>query len=147
MTISETNAGKVSSLVANKPESPEEERDRLEQAAKLELLSGLTLDDVRSLVNMVRNNTLPASQQSHPDSFDEYGRNFRRMVHRYQRVGPSGTVYWDERPMANSLVEARKTKPPADYFDPNDKVWILRGVKRQLDYPENTVQYSGGAPA
>lgn len=137
---------KVSSLVANKPESPEEEQSRLEQAAKLELLSGLTLEDVRNLVNMVRNNTLPASQQSHTDSFDEYGRNFRRMVRRYEAVGSGGTVYWTERPMANSLVDARKAKPPADYFDPNDKVWILRGVKRQLDYPENTVQYEGGAP-
>jgi hypothetical protein len=137
-------ADNVSSLVANKPESPEEERDRLEQTAKLELLSGLTLDDVRNLVNMVRNNTLPASQQSHSDSFDEHGRNFRRMVHKMQVVGPSGTVYWDERPMANSIAEARKQKPAADYFDPNDKVWILRGVKRQLDYPENTVSFTGG---
>jgi hypothetical protein len=136
----------VSNLVANKPESPEEEASRLEEAAKAELLKGLSLEDVRNLVSMVRNNTLPASQQSHADTFDEFGRNFRRMVHRMEVVGSSSTPYFDERPMAMSLEEARKTKPPSDYFDPNEQVWILRGVKRQKDYPENTVDYNGGPP-
>lgn len=136
----------VSNLVANKPESPEEEASRLEEAAKAELLKGLSLEDVRNLVQMVRNNTLPASQQSHTDSFDEYGRNFRRMVHRMEVVGSSSETYFTERPMANSLVEARNMKPPGDYFDPDEKIWILRGVKRQRDYPENTKEYHGGPP-
>ena len=136
----------VSSLVANKPESPAEEAARLEEAAKAELLKELSLEDVRNLVAMVRNNTLPVSQQSHPDEFDEFGRNFRRMVHKMERVGSSGTPYFDEVPMANSLEEARKMKPPGDYFDPNEKIWILRGVKRQKDYPENQVGYTGGMP-
>ena len=136
----------VSNLVANKPETPEQEKERLEEAAKAELLKGLSLEDVRNLVQMVRNNTLPASQQSHSDTFDEHGRNFRRMVHKIEKVGPSGTTYWDEHPMANTLEDARKHKPPADYFDPDAQVWILRGYKRQKDYPENTVDYRGGPP-
>lgn len=136
----------VSSLVANKPETPEEQAARLEEAAKAELLKELSLEDVRNLVSMIRNNTLPTSQQSHPDSFDEFGRNFRRMVHRIEKVGSSGTTYFEERPMALSLQEARSMKPPGDYFDPNEQIWILRGVKRQKDYPENTVDYNGGPP-
>lgn len=139
-------ADNVSPLVANKPESPEEEQIRLEEAAKSELLKELSLEDVRNLVSMVRNNSIPMSQQSHTDTFDEFGRNFRRMVHKMEMVGSSSTPYFTERPMALSLDEARKMKPPGDYFDPNDKVWILRGVKRQSDYPENTAGYDGGPP-
>jgi hypothetical protein len=58
-----------------------------------------------------------------------------------KKVGPSGNTYYEDRPMASSLEEARNMKPAGDYFDSEEKVWILRGVKRQRDYPENTVGF------
>jgi hypothetical protein len=138
---------KASSIVANSPEAltnsagPEELRKDLEDRVKLEILSGLSLEDIRSLVHLVKNGIPPTMQTDYPDEFDEFGRNFRRMVHRIERAGASGDNYFDERPMASSLKEARESRPAADYFDPNEKVWILYGFKRQRDYVENTAGY------
>jgi len=133
------------SLVSNDPNAPSaiKLREDAENALKAELLKEISLEDVRLIVDAVRSGAIDRVVHPHdsPDTFDEYGRNFRRMVHRYQRVGSSGRLYWDERPFALSLEEARAQKPPADYFDITDQVWVLRGVKRQRDYPENTVGY------
>src|SRR4029077_2093678 len=120
------------SLVANDPNAPQtiKLRQEAEDQLKMELLRELSLDDVRQIVNAVRSGALDQVTHPHdsPDSFDEYGRNFRRMVHRFERVGSSGKKYIEERPMALSLEDARNQKPPADYFDVNDLVWVLRGV-------------------
>jgi hypothetical protein len=132
---------KINSLIANSPDSNTSSvNEELEARMKMELLGDLSLDDIKQVVKAVKSGIL-SRPEDQPDSFDEYGRNFRRMVHLVDMVGPSGSQYKIERPMANSLEEARKQRPPADYFDPNDKCWIIRGVKRTIDYPENTVGF------
>ena len=133
---------KVSNLVANSPVAPTQVRRDLEDKIKMELLADLSLEDVRNLVKLIKSGgKLPVGQEEYPDEFDEFGRNFRRMVHRMEMVGANGYSYFDERPMAMSLKEARGMKPPGDFFDIDEKVWILRGIKRQRDYVENTVGY------
>jgi len=132
---------KINNLIANSPDDNNASvNEELEARMKMELLGDLSLDDIKQVVKAVKSGVL-SRPEDQPDSFDEYGRNFRRMVHRMEMVGPSGHSYWVERPMASSLEEARKQRPPADYFDPNDKCWIWRGIKRQIDYPENTVGF------
>lgn len=134
-------AQKVNSLVANSPDAANiSVNQEIESKMKMELLGDLSLDDIKQVVTAVKSGILNRPEDQ-PDSFDEYGRNFRRMVHRMEQIGPSGHKYTVERPMASTLEDARKQRPPADYFDPNDKCWVLRGVKRQIDYPENTVGF------
>jgi hypothetical protein len=135
----------VSALIANNPASdgrtPELVRKEVEDKIKAELLKDLSLEDVRNMIQMVKSGIKPqAGPTEYPDEFDEHGRNFRRMVHKMEMVGSSGDTYFVERPMALSLEDARKMRPPGDYFDIDEKVWILRGAKRQRDYPENTVE-------
>lgn len=132
------------SIIANDPNKvgAQLSTDDVEAQVKAELLKELSVDDIRSMIAMAKTGFVQASRpEDYPDSFDEYGRNFRRKLHRMKKVGPSGATYFEDRPMAASLVEARNMKPPGDYFDPEEKVWILRGVKRARDYPENTVGY------
>jgi hypothetical protein len=130
---------RVSSLVSNSPDaSTEAVNAEVEAEIKAELLKELSVAEVRQMIDVVKSGAFTNPRDA-PDEFDEFGRNFRRMVHKMEVIGPSGGKYYVERPMANSLVEARKAKPPADFFDIDEQVWILRGVKRQRDYPENTV--------
>lgn len=131
------------SIVANTPESVKPEsslmRTRAEEMLKAELLKDLSLDDVRLMVQTIKSGVLTNSQDA-PDSFDEHGRNFRRMVHLLEIPHNDGKgSYFIERPMAKSLIDARKES--SDYFDIDAKTWILYGTKRQLDYPENTAGY------
>src|SRR4030095_732890 len=139
---------RISSLVANVPEAPNEVRAEAEEKIKAELLKDISLEEVRSLVQFIRNGGLNKAASPHdpPDEFDEYGRNFRRMVHLMDVVGPGGTVRQEDRPMAPSLKKAREARPHADYFDPDEKIWILYGFKRQKSRPENNVGYEGGPP-
>lgn len=141
----------VSSLIANNPDAPTipVARAEVEAEIKAELLKDVSLDEVRDLIQFIRGGGLKKATQSPydaPDEFDEFGRNMRRMVHQMEVTGPSGATRIEERAMALSLKEARESVPPKDYFDIDNKVWILRGVKRQRDYPENTVDYNGGPP-
>lgn len=140
--------GKVSSLVANNPDEPAlpAARAEVEAEIKAELLKDVSLEEVRDLIQFIRGGGLKQqnSSQDAPDSFDEFGRNFRRMVHLMEVTGAAGEVRKVERPMARSLKEAREQN--ADYFDLAEQTWILRGVKRQRDRPENTVGYDGGVP-
>jgi hypothetical protein len=141
----------VSSLIANNPEAPAMPavRAEIEAEIKAELLKDVSLDEVRELIQFIRGGGLKkasASPYDAPDEFDEWGRNMRRMVHRMEVTGPSGGIRIEERPMAMSIKEARESNPPKDFFDIDAKVWILRGVKRQRDYPENTANYDGGPP-
>lgn len=131
---------KLNSLVANSPGENVTVNEELEARMKMELLGDLSIDDIKQVVKAVKSGVLNRAEDQ-PDSFDEYGRNFRRMVRKVEMIGPSGNHYWTERPMALSLEDARKSRPPADYFDTNDKCWIIRGSKRTIDYPENTVGF------
>lgn len=141
--LKQVSPDRVSELVANNPvvlndpNSSDMMRRQIEEELKAELLKDLTLDDVRNLVTMARTGFI-AGQDS-PDSFDDNGRNFARMVRRLQRMAPGGSTYWEERPMARTLIEAQKEKK--DWFDPINKVWIRDGRKREKDYPENTVEF------
>lgn len=130
------------STIANDPSkvSGQMSTEELEAEVKAELLKELSVDDIRNMIALAKSG-FTKDPTDFPDTFDEYGRNFRRRVHRMAKVGPSGSVYYEDRPMAASPEEARNMKPPGDYFDPTEKVWILRGVKRQRDYPENTVGF------
>src|SRR5207244_782260 len=105
---------------------------------KAELLKELSLDDVRNLVALAKSGATSMGIDA-PDSFDEYDRNFGRMVRRVQRMAPGGALYWEERPIAKTIEEAQKTRK--DYFDGVNKVWIREGKYRERDYPENTVEY------
>lgn len=141
------------SIIANDPNQVAGQLStaEIEAQVKAELLAELSVDDIRQMIQLAKSGFVKAPNE-YPDSFDEYGRNFRRMVHRMAKVAPStGRIYYEERPMAMSSAEARSMKPPGDYFDPDEKVWILRGVKRARDYPENTVEYweekTGPVPA
>lgn len=131
------------SIIANDPAkvSGQLTTEQVEAEVKAELLKELSIDDIRQMINLAKTGTFqPASDA--PDTFDEYGRNFRRMLHRMERVSPStGKHYFEDRPMARSAEEARKMRPPGDYFDFEEKVWILGGIKRARDYPENTVDF------
>lgn len=137
---------RVSSLVANNPDSPmvPEIRSEIEAEIKAELLKDVSLEEIRELVGFVRNGGLKKSTPNdHPDEFDESGRNYRRMVHRVEVTGPSGNIRYEERPFANSREESRKSNPPLDYYDLTEGTWILYGYKRQKDREENTVGYEG----
>jgi len=140
----------VSSLIANNPDAPliPEARAELEATIKAELLKDVSLEEVRELIQFIRNGGLKraASPNDHPDEFDEHGRNFRRMVHLMEVTGPSGEIRRVERPMAATLAEARKMSPPGDFYDINQSTWILYGFKRQRDLPENTVDHDGSPP-
>jgi len=132
-----------SSIIANDPNkvSGQSSTDEIEAQVKAELLKELSVDDIRQMINLAKTGFVK-DPTDYPDTFDEYGRNFRRKLHRMARVSPStGKVYYEDRPMAMSAEEARKMRPRGDYFDPDEKVWIIDGVKRQRDYPENTVDY------
>lgn len=130
------------SIIANDPAKVAGQMStaEIEAEVKAELLRELSVDDIKNMISLAKSG-FAKDPTEFPDSFDEYGRNFRRRLHRMQKVGPSGGTYFEDRPMAFSLEEARRMKPPGDYFDPEEKVWILRGVKRQRDYPENTVGF------
>jgi|SRR5262252_3577332 len=141
------------SIIANDPDKVAGQMTtaEIEAQVKEELLKELSVDDIRQMIQLAKSGFAKPSHD-YPDEFDEYGRNFRRMVHKMAKVAPStGRIYYEERPMAMSAAEARAMKPPGDYFDIEEKVWILRGSKRQRDYPENTVEYweekTGGVPA
>jgi len=142
-SITQDQLSHVSTLVANNPvvqsdpNSSDTMRRQIEEELKAELLKDLTLDDVRNLVTMAKSGFI-AGQDS-PDTFDEHGRNFARMVRRLQRMSPGGSLYWEERPMARTMAEALNERK--DYFDPVAKVWIREGRKREKDYPENTVEF------
>lgn len=132
------------SIVANTPEAqtttePSNLSRRAEEMMKAELLKELSLEDIKLMISTIKSGVMTNPQDA-PDSFDEYGRNFRRMVHLLEVPHNNGEGnYTIERPMAKSLVEARKEN--SDYFDIDAKTWILYGTKRQLDYPENTAGY------
>jgi len=132
------------SIIANDPNKvgSQYSAEEVEAQVKAELLKELSVDDIRQMISLAKAGFVSHGRpEDFPDSFDEYGRNFRRKLHRMKKVGPSGNTYYEDRPMASSLEEARNMKPSGDYFDSEEKVWILRGVKRQRDYPENTVDY------
>lgn len=126
------------SIVSNSPaaQNIDTQRKAVEDELKAELLKELSLDDVRQIITLAKSGTVYSHDA--PDSFDELGRNFHRMVRRVKIMGTSGE-YWTERPMARNIDEARKEKK--DYYDPVAKVWIRSGYKREMDYPENTVDY------
>jgi hypothetical protein len=131
------------SIIANDPAhvAGQLSTEDIEEEVKRELLKELSVDDIRQMITLAKSGFAKAPNE-YPDSFDEYGRNFRRMLHRMTKISPStGKLYYEDRPMAMSADEARRMKPPGDYFDPDEKVWILRGVKRARDYAENTVEY------
>ena len=131
------------SIIANDPAkvAGQLSTDEIEAQVKSELLKELSVDDIRSMINLAKTGFV-TDPTDYPDRFDEYGRNFRRKLHRMAKISPStGKLYYEERPMASSAEEARKMRPRGDYFDPDEKVWIIDGVKRQLDYPENTVDF------
>jgi hypothetical protein len=132
-----------SSIIANDPNhsAGQYSTDEVEAQVKAELLKELSVDDIRQMISLAKSGFSSVRSEDLPDTFDEYGRNFRRKLHRMKKIGPSGNLYYEDRPMALSLEEARSMKPAGDYFDSEEKVWILRGVKRQRDYPENTVGF------
>ena len=137
----------VSALIANNPDSPlvPAARAEIEAEIKAELLKDVSLEEVRDLIQFIRGGGLkrPQSSNDAADEFDEYGRNFRRMVHRMEVTGISGAVRVIERPMARTLKEARDANPPSDYYDPDEGTWILYGIKRQRNRPENEVGFDG----
>lgn len=131
------------SIIANDPSrvSGQSSTEEIEAQVKAELLKELSVDDIRQMINLAKTG-FAQTPTDYPDTFDEYGRNFRRMLHRMERVSPStGKHYFEDRPMARSAEEARKMRPVGDYFDIDEKVWIIGGIKRQRDYPENTVDF------
>lgn len=128
------------SIIANTPEITQsvEVKAKAEEALKMELLKELSIDDVRAMILAAKSGAFTNSHDE-PDTFDEKGRNYRRMVHKIEVSGPSGSVHTEERPMAHTLLEARKNQ--SDWYDPDGETWVLYGYKRQADYPENTVGY------
>jgi len=129
------------SIIANDPSNVvgQLSTEEIEAQVKNELLKELSVDDIRQMIQLAKSGAMH-DPTDFPDTFDEYGRNFRRRLHRMIKVSPStGKNYYEDRPMCATLEEARKNN--GDYFDNDEKVWILRGVKRQRDYPENTVEY------
>src|SRR6516162_9211144 len=102
------------SIIANDPNKvgSQYSAEEIEAQVKAELLKELSVDDIRQMINLAKTGFKVSDPTDYPDTFDEYGRNFRRRLHRMAKVSPStGKIYYEERKMANSAEEARKMRP------------------------------------